>query len=273
MRRCHVPQRSSSTGTTSTWTIAPSRSRPTGTRRPTISPTMTRCRSPTPSIGRPSSSTMTSPARTPRGGCGTAFEQLDDLETPPAPEALRENRPQRPRPADDAEERPTDAAVVHEGADDRPGRGVDRHGQPEPDSRDGGVDPDHPAPPVGERAARVARVERGVGLDDVFDEAARPTVARRERASERADDAGRHAAGEPERVADRDDELADPKPIRVAERGRRSGRHRSPGRRRGRTAGRGRPRRSRAPSRRRMSPSRPAPPRRRGPTSGGTRPA
>ena len=82
---------------------------------------------------------------------------------------------------------------------------------------------------VGERAAGVARVQRRVGLDDVLDEPARPAVARGERAPEGADDARRHAAGEPERIADRDDELADAQPIRVAERRRRAGRRRSPG--------------------------------------------
>ena len=155
-----------------------------------------------------------------RGRRRAALEQLDDLQAAPAPEPFREDRPQRPRPADDAEERPADPAVVHERAHDGSGRGVDRHGQPEPDPGDRRVDPDDPAAPVGERAAGVARVERCVGLDDVLDEPARPAVACGERPPERAHDAGRHAAGEPERVADRDDELADAEPIGVAERGR-----------------------------------------------------
>ena len=53
---------------------------------------------------------------------------------------------------------------------------VDGHGQAEPDARDGGVDADDAAAAVGERAARVAGVERGVGLDHVVDDAARSAV-------------------------------------------------------------------------------------------------
>ena len=216
-------QRSSSTGVTVSETISPSRSTPTGIGRPTISPTMTRWRSPTPSIGRPSSSTITSPARTPGRGRGASVEQLDDLEAAPASEPRCDRRPQGPRPADDAEERPTDPAVVHERADDRPRRGVDRHGQPEADTRDRGVDPDDPPASIGQRPAGVAGVERRVGLDDVLDEPARPAVPRRERPAERAHDAGRDAAGEAERVADRHDQLPDPEPVGVAERRRLSG--------------------------------------------------
>jgi hypothetical protein len=72
---------------------------------------------------------------------------------------------------------------------------------------------------VGERAARVAGVERGVGLDHVVDDAAWRAGARRQRAAERRDDAGRDRAGEAVRVADRDDELADAQPLGVAELG------------------------------------------------------
>ena len=53
------------------------------------------------------------------------------------------------------------------------------HRQPEPDARDRGVDPDHAAVAVDQRAAGVARVQRGVGLDDVVDD---PRRARRSRA-------------------------------------------------------------------------------------------
>ena len=67
---------------------------------------------------------------------------------------------------------------------------------------------------VGERAARVSGVERGVGLDHVLDDAAR---RHGQRAAERGHDAGRHAAAEAERAADRDDELADAEPFGVAE--------------------------------------------------------
>ena len=58
----------------------------------------------------------------------------------------------------------------------------------------------------------------GVGLDDVLDEPARSPIARRQRAAERADHAGRDGAREAERVPDRDHELTDAQPRRVAER-------------------------------------------------------
>ena len=93
--------------------------------------------------------------------------------------------------------------------------------RPSPMPGDRGVDADHPAGRVGQRAAGVARVEGGVGLDDVVDEAGAPAVADRQRPAERADDAGGHRAGQAERVADRDDELADAQPVGVAEGGRR----------------------------------------------------
>ena len=216
---------------------------------------------------------MTSPARTPAADAGLPSSSWTTSRPRRRPSRSARSRPQRPRPADDPEERPADAAVVHQGADDRPGRGVDRHGQAEADPGDGRVDPDDPAAPVGERPARVAGVERGVGLDDVLDEPARPPVAGGERSPEGADDAGGHAAGEPERVADRDDELADAEPVGVAER-------------RGGKAAAGRPDdrevgervapddvERRARCRRRRSRSRSGPTRRRGPTSAGSRPA
>ena len=68
---------------------------------------------------------------------------------------------------------------------------------------------------VGERAAGVAGIERGVGLHDVLDDAA---GGGRQRAAERRDDAGRHGAREAVRVADGDDELADLEAVGVAER-------------------------------------------------------
>ena len=59
---------------------------------------------------------------------------------------------------------------------------------------------------VEQRAAAVAVVDRRVGLDHVVD---REAVRRLDRALEGADDAGRDGALEPERVADRDDRVAD----------------------------------------------------------------
>src|SRR5919204_1274890 len=51
----------------------------------------------------------------------------------------------------------------------------------------GGVDPDDVPRPVGERAAGVAGIERGVGLDHVVDDS---SALRRQRSPERGDDAG-----------------------------------------------------------------------------------
>ena len=66
-----------------------------------------------------------------------------------------------------------------------------------------------------QRPARVARVQRRVGLDDVVDQ---PPRLRAQRAAERADHAGGHRAFEAVRVADGDGELADAQLRRVAER-------------------------------------------------------
>ena len=79
-------------------------------------------------------------------------------------------------------------------------------------------DPDHAALEVGERAARVARVDRGARLDH---ERQRDAVSLRDARAERADDAVGHARAEPQRVADRDREVADGELARVRERRRR----------------------------------------------------
>ena len=98
------------------------------------------------------------------------------------------------------------APLAHQRADDPSRRRVDRNREPEPDSRDGRVDPDDARPPVGERAPRVARIEGGVRLDDVVDDPAAAASAASDRVR---DDAGSHGAREAVRVADRDDELPD----------------------------------------------------------------
>ena len=109
--------------------------------------------------------------------------------------------------AGDAEVGAAEAALGHQRADDRPRRLVDRHGEAEADTGDGGVDADDAAMPVRERAAGVARVERRVGLDHVVDDAAdrgsaasgrgprrrRPSPSRRSRADCRS----RRRAGRP----------------------------------------------------------------------------
>src|SRR5207237_5959008 len=94
------------------------------------------------------------------------------------------------------------AALRHQGANDLAGRGVDRDGQAEADARYGGVDPYDPCATVRERTAGVAGIERGVGLDDVVDDANVRAGPRRQRPSERRDDACGDGAGEAVRVPD-----------------------------------------------------------------------
>jgi hypothetical protein len=80
------------------------------------------------------------------------------------------------------------------------------------------VDPDHGAGGVQEWPAAVARVDRGVGLDQVVERAS----VGLDLAADRGHDAARHAVRErPERASDRDDQLADLERVRVAHRGRR----------------------------------------------------
>ena len=74
---------------------------------------------------------------------------------------------------------------------------------------------------VGQHAAAVARVEGGVGLDHFVHH---PAASCRQGPPEGRDDAGRHAAGQSERVAQGDHELADPKPAGVAQPNRRGNR-------------------------------------------------
>ena len=96
---------------------------------------------------------------------------------------------------------------------------VDRHGEAEADPGHGGVDADHPAEAVGERAPGVAGIERRVGLDHVLDQPPGRAGAGGERAAERRDDAGRDGAGQAHRAADRDDQLPHAQLVRVAELG------------------------------------------------------
>src|SRR6266540_5522861 len=98
-------------------------------------------------------------------------DDLDDLDAASLPERGREPRRQRPWPTGDADPGSAVAALRHQRADHLPRRLVDRHGEPEADPGDGGVDPDDPAEAVCERAARVARIQGGVRLDHVVDEA------------------------------------------------------------------------------------------------------
>src|SRR6185295_9613098 len=101
-----------------------------------------------------------------------------------------------------------DAPGLLEVGDDLLGR-VDGHGEADADAalaaaaagRDLGVDPDHLPGRVDERAARVARVDRRVGLQHVVD---LEVVGRLDRALYGRDDAGGEGAFETEGIADGD---------------------------------------------------------------------
>ena len=111
-----------------------------------------------------------------RGG-RPRLEQLDDLEPTLSAEARGDGLAERPRPADDAEERAADPAVDDQAVEDGARRCVDRDSQPETDPGDRGVDADDAAARVRKRPARVAGVECCVSLADVLDEPARAPVA------------------------------------------------------------------------------------------------
>src|SRR4029077_17096571 len=86
-------------------------------------------------------------------------------------------------------------------------RHVDRHGKADPDiaaarRQDRGVDPDTLSAQVDERAPRIARVDRRVGLDEVL-----VALDTEPAAAQRADDPRGHGLTETERVADREDEV------------------------------------------------------------------
>ena len=79
----------------------------------------------------------------------------------------------------------------------------------------GGVDSDDLPTRGDERTARVAGVQRGIGLDDVIDEAAR---ARPKRAAERAHNARSYRRLKAVRVANGNDQLAHANGLRVPQR-------------------------------------------------------
>src|SRR6266851_4378835 len=95
----------------------------------------------------------------------TARDHLLHLDPSLAAQALRHGGRQRSGAAGDAEEGPANAAAPHQRGQDGLRGLVDRHRQTETLPGDGCVDAYEPRPPVGQRAARVARVERGIGLD------------------------------------------------------------------------------------------------------------
>src|SRR5690606_15400704 len=118
-------------------------------------------------------------------------------------------------------------AVLDELRGDSPGK-IDRDREAVPReearrARDRGVDPDDVALEVDERPARVAGVDRRVGLDEVLERRGPDlSVHRRaedpDRAADGADDAGGDAELEAERAAQREDPVAEGERLRVAQR-------------------------------------------------------
>src|SRR5207244_8964125 len=100
---------------------------------------------------------------------GTPCDHLDHLDPVRPVHRTRHARGQWTAAAGDADVRAPETALAHERTDDAPRRRVHRHGEPQPDPRDRGVDPDQPAPAVDERTPGVSRVQGGIGLDDVLD--------------------------------------------------------------------------------------------------------
>jgi len=115
----------------------------------------------------------------------------------------------------DSDESPANAAALQEAASDE-FCGVDADGEAEAlGAHDGGgVDADHAAVGRNQRAARIAGVEGGVGLDYIVDHAAGVGT---QGAAEGADDSGGDGVLESVGIADGDGELADAERLGVAE--------------------------------------------------------
>src|ERR1700712_4563933 len=140
-------------------------------------------------------------------GRGRPGDDGGDPQPRRTPQPGRDLDRQRRGGPDDPEVAAPHAALPAQRGEDLAGRGRHRDGEPEPDPRDGGVDPDDVPRRVGQGPAGVAGVQRRVGLDHVLDDAARAAVAGRQRAAEGAHDAGGPAAREPQRGADGHHEL------------------------------------------------------------------
>src|SRR5436309_5688810 len=126
----------------------------------------------------------------------------------------------RPRATSQDDVSAAEVSFLHQLADDTTRRRVDWYREAEADAGNGGVDPDDASPPVCESATGVARIESGIRLDHVLDNARRGARPRWQRAVEGGDDAGSDRAREAVRIPDRDHKLADAKRLGVAELGR-----------------------------------------------------
>ena len=149
-------------------------------RVPISSATISRWRSSTRSMRAPSTDRIRSSGRIPARSAGlpsTTSTTSTQVAEPGRGAGLRR---QRARAAGDAEVGAAHAAVATSApAITRWVASLIGTARPRPDAGDGGVDAHHAAAAVGERAAGVARVERGVGLDHVVDDARRPGASAR----------------------------------------------------------------------------------------------
>src|SRR5215211_3439177 len=97
-------------------------------------------------------------------------------------------------------------------------RHVNRHGEADPDvaasrGKDSGVDADELSAHVDQRAARIARIDRRIGLDEILVALLADT-----RATEGAHKPRCHGLPEAEWIADRNHEVTDFEAITVAQR-------------------------------------------------------
>ena len=117
----------------------------------------------------------------------------------------------------DADIAAANASVAQQAAGDEL-RGVDANGETDPLRRQNRsrVHSNHSACGIDQRAAGVAGVECGIGLNDIVDQA---SGIRPQRTSQCADHACRHRRLKSVRIADGDDELSHAQLLRIAERG------------------------------------------------------
>ena len=212
-----TPPAGRSTGPIHTLSCSDRRRKSTLTVRSILSASSARMRSLTLVTGLPSSAMMRSPDNSPACAAGPG---LVDGEEPRAgrlfdAESERDAARDRGRCSADPDIGPPHPPVPGDLAgDEARGVGGDRKADALRAHDHGGVDADHFARRRHQRPARIARVERRVGLHHVLDH---PPGARLQRASERRDDARGHRRVEAERIADRDCDLAALEPGAVAE--------------------------------------------------------
>ena len=212
------PQLALATGVTVTWLTPVRRTTVHSVSRPMRSASSMRTRSSTPVTGRPSIAAMMSPSFRPALAAGPSFSTLRSRTAVLVDTCDRQGGAARQvggvgRNADEGAAHAAEADDLRN--DEIGGVGGDREGDALRAVDHGGVDADDLAGRRHQRAAGIAGVERGVGLDDVVDQ---PAGRGAHRAAERRDDAGGDGPFEAERIADGNGDLAAPQPLGIAER-------------------------------------------------------